>query len=449
MRGRPLRIRLTAAFASVVALVLLATGVLVFFEFARDLENRTDEELRDRQTAVVTLAQAGRPAASVVALSGEGYAQLYGPAGRVLASSRTLAGARLLTPADVRVAGQHPVFLTRPAPGSDDGARVRAFPIAGGNVAAIGEPLEDRESELRRLAILLGLTLPAALLLASLAGYQVARGALIPVERMRAQAASIGHGDLSQRLPAPGTHDELDRLAETLNDLLDRLEGALERERRIVGDASHELRTPIAVLRTRVDVALRGEQDQSRLRAALEDASRDAARLSRLADDLLVLARADQGQLPLRPQPLDVQDLLEEAIARHHTAAAEAGRRLVLGQLIDGGSVVLADPDRSAQALDNLIVNALHHGAGAVELIAVREGDHVALSVRDHGDGFPPEFLPRALERFSQAGGETAAGGSGLGLAIAAALVRAQGGEARAANIAGGGAVVTITLPLA
>jgi signal transduction histidine kinase len=447
MRGRPLRVRLTAAFASVVALVLALTGVLVFFEFSQDLVRRTDAELQDRQAAVVGLAEGGRTPADVIARSGEAYAQIYEQGGAVAASSRIVTGARLLTPPQVAAASRAPTIGTYPAPRSEDGARVRAFALGDGRVAAIGESLEDRESELKRLALLLGIALPAALLLASLAGYQVARAALAPVEEMRSRAASIGAGDLTQRLPEPGTRDELDRLAVTLNELLDRIGGALERERRIVGDASHELRTPISVLRTRVDVALRGRDDPARLRAALEAVGHDAERLSRLADDLLVLARADQGELPLRLEPLDVQDLLEATIARNGTAAAEAGRRLHISQTVDGGAVVLADPDRAAQVLDNLVMNALRYGDGPVELAASDAGGaQVALTVRDHGAGFPEAFLPRAFQRFSQAVDSTGEG-SGLGLAIVDALVRAQGGRARVANAPDGGAVATVTLP--
>jgi len=314
----------------------------------------------------------------------------------------------------------------------------------------IGESRDERERSLHRLAALLGLTLPGALLLASLAGYQVARGALAPVERMRTRAASIGHGDLSQRLPAPGTRDELDRLAETLNDLLDRLGSALERERRIVGDASHELRTPISVLRTRIDIALRGVQAPAALREALEGARDDATRLGRLADDLLVLARADQGQLRLRLAPLDVQDVLDGAHARHASAFAAAGRELVLRNAIPGGAVLLADADRVAQALDNLVVNALHYGAGAVEIGArLRVDTAVELSVRDHGPGFSAEYVAHAFERFSQADAAHGGPGSGLGLAIVEAIAHAHGGTASVADHADGGGVAAITLPLA
>ena len=448
---RPVRVRLTIAFASVIALVLLVTGVLIYVQFARDFDARVDAELIERQRAIAGLARGGRAADRVVALAGEDLAQIYDRRGALAASSRQLRGTRLLSNEDVGHARRRTIFVTvSRVAGTDDGARARAFAVASGRVAVIAESRDDRERGLNRLALLLALALPGALILASLAGYQVARGALAPVERMRTRAASIGHGDLSERLPEPGTLDELDRLAETLNDLLGRLASSLERERQIVGDASHELRTPISVLRTRIDVALRGEQDPAKLRAALEGARDDAGRLARLADDILVLARADQGQLPLRRDPLDVQDVLEQLQRRHRAAASGDDRRLVIANDIDGGAVVLADADRLAQMLDNLIVNALRYGEGDIEIrAAVHDAATVEISVRDHGPGFPVEFLPRAFDRFSQAGSSQGGEGSGLGLAIVEVIARAQGGTARASNHPDGGAVTTFTVPLA
>jgi two-component system OmpR family sensor kinase len=259
----------------------------------------------------------------------------------------------------------------------------------------------------------------------------VAGAALRPVERMRARAAAIGDAELGERLPEPGTGDELDRLAGTLNELLERRQQALEHERRVVSDASHELRTPISVLRTRLDVALRGPGDATSLREGLEGAQDDVGRLARLADDLLVLARADEGRLPLRAEPLDVQHLLEATVARHAADAAAAGRRLGAETEVEGGAVVLGDADRLAQVLDNLVVNALRHGAGAIAVVArpAPSGSAVKIVVRAAGPGFPPDFLPKAFDRFSQVvRGE----GSGLGLALVEAIVRAHGGSVAA-----------------
>jgi signal transduction histidine kinase len=448
-RPWPLRRRLTLAVTSVSALVLAATGGLVYGQFRQGLDERTDTELAERADALRALA-ASVPAGRVLGLSGEPLAQIYGPTGGLLETTGGLRGTRLLDPARARTATMTVVTAVRPVPRSDDGARVRAIPIAAGQAIAIAEPRDRREQELQQLATLLGIAFPGALLLSALIGYQVAGAALRPVERIRSRAALIGATDLGERLPEPGTRDELDRLTNTLNDLLDRLADALERQRRVVSDASHELRTPISVLRTRIDVALRGEPDPRRHHTALREARTDVQRLARLADDLLVLARADQGRLPLRLEPLDVQDVIEQAAGRHQPEAMAARRALSTAVEISGGAVVLADPDRLAQALDNLLVNALRYGAGAVSLRArPGEGHTVALVVSDDGSGFPTDLLPRAFERFAQGDQAARDAGSGLGLAIVEAIARGHGGTVGAANDPAGGARVTLRLPLA
>ncbi len=447
LSGRPLRVQLTAAFASVIAIVLAATGLLIYAKFSSDFDVRTDRELEEREATIERLAHEGRAPESIVSLAGEAYVQVYGASGVVLASSEKLQGGRLLSPATARRALSRAVVGDHPVPGDGEGARVRAFPIDGNRVAAIGEPLEERSEELGGLALLLGVALPAALLLASAAGYVVARSALRPVDRMRQQASTIGDGDLTQRLPVPGTRDELDRLAVTLNELLDRLAGALERERRMIGDASHELRTPISVLRTRIDVALRSPASEDELRGVLEATGRDARRLSRLADDLILLARADQGRLPLRPEPVELRTALEESAARITTAEASPPGAIVVLPSDGDGAVALADPDRLAQALDNLVINAVRYGAAPVEIDAAVDGDQLHIRVRDHGGGFPADFLPHALERFSQA--QLTGSGTGLGLAIVDAVMRAQGGGVRVENAEGGGALATLTIPAA
>lgn len=449
-RPWPLRRRLTLAVALVTALVLAATGGLVFGQFRQGLDARTDTELQERTAALRGLARSVSPE-RVLPLSGEPLAQVYARTGTVLATTRGLRGTRLLDVATARRALGEPLLRTvTPVVGTDDGARVRAVALTRTVTVAIAEPRDRREQELHQLATLLGIALPLALLLSALIGDQVARAALRPVERIRVQAARIGESDLGQRLPEPGTRDELDRLAGTMNALLGRLAGAVERERRIVGDASHELRTPIAVLRTRIDVALRGEPDPRRHHAALVEAQADVRRLAQLADDLLVLARADQGRLPLRLEPLDVQDLLEQAVERHLATAAAAGRAVVSSVEIEGGAVLLGDPDRLAQVLDNLIVNALRHGAGSITLRArAAAGDAVALEVHDEGPGFATELLLRAFERFAQSDDAEGGAGSGLGLAIVETIAQAHGGTATAANDPDGGAAVGVRIPLA
>jgi two-component system OmpR family sensor kinase len=218
-------------------------------------------------------------------------------------------------------------------------------------------------------------------------------------------------------------------------------------EWQLVSEASHELRTPLTALRTEVELALLGNRDASELRAALQSAAGEIRRLCRLADDMLVLARADHGRLPLRARPLEPRALLEAAAARARAAAWARGRQIVVRDMVPG-SWLLGDPDRAAQALDNLVSNALQYGGGTIMLAACDDGELLGLHVADQGSGFAEDIAARAFQRFAR--GERAGGpGSGLGLSLVAAIAIAHRGVATIGNLPEGGADACIALPRA
>jgi two-component system OmpR family sensor kinase len=237
-------------------------------------------------------------------------------------------------------------------------------------------------------------------------------------------------------LPLPPVDDEIARLGTTLNTMLGRLETALARERRFVSDASHELRTPLATLRTELELALRRKRPPEELEAALQSAAEETERLSRLAEDLLVLARADHGSLPVRRERLPAAELLTAVRERYGHQAAEAGRPLEIRA--DDQLELHVDRLRAEQALGNLVENALRHGRGRILLLARRRDGWVELHVRDEGAGFPPDFIDHAFDRFTRADPARQGPGAGLGLAIVDVIARAHGGSARAANHHGG-----------
>jgi two-component system, OmpR family, sensor kinase len=451
-RRLPIRVRLTLAFAGVLTAVVVAGGVVLYSEFERDLDEQIDRDLNTRLADVAALVSDEQDPQGALAGSGVGIAQIYGDGGRLLASTPPVASGRLLTAAEVRRAEREELQVDR-ADTPTGAARLRAGADRSGDgrtlVVAVGEELARRDGALERLRELLFIGGPLALLLATYAGYQVARAALRPVDRMRVRAERITERHTAERLPVPSTSDEIEALGHTLNDLLGRLDAALVRERRLLSDASHELRTPLAVLRTEVQLALKGDRDPAELRGALESAGQEAERLSRLADDLLVLARADQGRLPIRGEPLDAGELLDSAARRAAGAADAAGRSVVSDSDSGPGAVLFADPDRTAQALDNLVANALAHGDGLVKLEARRAAGRVELHVTDQGEGFPDELLERAFDRFSRGVSARSGEGTGLGLAIVAAIADAHGGDVGARSPPGGGADVWISLPAA
>jgi two-component system OmpR family sensor kinase len=444
----PIRVRLTIAFAGVMAAVLGAAGVFLYEQYVSDLDAQIDAALHVQADGVEALVDAGGTGA--VASSGAPLVQLYAADGRLLASTRDADGGRLLTVAEAARAAQAPIVIDRRTLASET-ARVRAVPAPRRQLAiAVGTSLSLRDHELSRLRTLLLIAGPLALLLASLAGHELARAALRPVDRMRARSARITERQLSERLPVPESADEIGALGTTLNAMLDRVEAAVARERRLVSDASHELRTPLTTLRAEVDLALMGDREPAELRAALESAAEEARRMSGLADDLLVLARADQGRLPLNPKPMAASDLLDAAAGRARAAADIHGWSIVVRDEVPGGATVRADPDRTAQALDNLITNALRYGEGTITLTARADGELVELHVTDEGEGFPDDLLGHAFERFGR-GSEARASepGSGLGLALAEAVAVSHGGHAQARNRPEGGADVWIALPRA
>jgi signal transduction histidine kinase len=228
--------------------------------------------------------------------------------------------------------------------------------------------------------------------------------------------------------------------------MLGRLQAALERERSFVADASHELRTPLALLKTEIELSLDEPQSIEALQAALRSAGEETDRLSQLAEDLLLLAQADGKALPIRRAEIVVADMLTAVATRYQRRASDAGRAIDVDA--PARLVVLADRLRVEQALANLVDNALRHGAGTIRLTAAEASDRIEVRVRDEGNGFPAEFLDQAFERFSRPDQARSRGGAGLGLAIVTAIMDAHGGSATAANQAGGGAAVTLTLPL-
>lgn len=301
--------------------------------------------------------------------------------------------------------------------------------------------------------------------------YALAGAALSPVERLRRQVASISAAGTVAGVEVPATRDEIAALAVTMNDVLGRLQRALARQRAFVSDASHELRTPLAVLRGELELAGRPGRGRDELAAAVEAADAEAARLARITDSLLLLARSDEDRLVMRPEPVAVAGLLR-------ACAAAAGSRLagtgtVIRADVQAGLRANMDPGRMRAAIDNLVDNALRfappgsaivlsarvqpgdaagnshdagerHGAGDS-----RGGDMLCVEVSDDGPGFPAAFLPHAFERFRRPDGGRSRddGGSGLGLAIVHAIAVAHGGTVTAANKAGGGAVVRVIIP--
>jgi two-component system, OmpR family, sensor kinase len=427
----PLRIRLTLAFAGAAAVLLAGIGTFIFLRVKSGLDDELDHSLRLRASELAERSR--KPDQLRAALDAAGQpAQLMTMDGRVLASVRVKGAKPLIGPVHLAAARRREVRFER-----EENTRILARPASATTIVAVAASMRQRERTLETLSGVLLVGLPIALLLASAAGYAVAAGALRPVDRMRRQAARISGATPGARLPLPTSEDELRRLGETLNDMLARLGAAAEQEREFVSTASHELRTPLAILKAEIEVALHPEATPDEWHFALVSAGEETDRLARLAEDLLLIARGEEGASTAEHEEIALHDLVRRVAGRFD---------LKLDVAIDPDLRVCAQPLALERALTNLIDNARRYGAEPVEIVTHARDEWVELHVIDHGKGFASEYLPRAFERFSRPAGARR-GGAGLGLALVEAVAHAHGGETGAAN-ASRGTDVWLTLPL-
>jgi two-component system OmpR family sensor kinase len=449
----PIKARLTVAFAASMAVVLGGLGVFVYQRTGSDLLDTINAGLRSRAELLATDIQHRGPALANVQPtlieSDEVFAQIADASGRIVQSSSLISGQRLLPAAAVRsaAAAGKAGYADRRLAGVDGEARVLAVPVMTGRgrfVVMVGAALADRQEELAGLAKAIALAAAAAICLISLGAWLAVTGALRPVERMRRQAAAISAWDPGRRLPVSAGKDELALLGGTLNQMLERIDESVDRERRLVDRASHELRTPLAIQRMDLDLAASGPQTVAELRAALDSVSQENTHLTRLTEDLLVLARARRGRLPIRRADTSLAELLAEAQRRAEMVAGARARV----SFAAADAHVRVDPVWFGQAIGNLIDNAVRHTppGGEVAVRADRRDGMLVLTVDDAGPGFAEAFLGGAFTPFAQtaAGPERGRQSAGLGLAVVQTIANAHGGRAWAENLPGGGARVTI-----
>lgn len=459
-----LRARIALLVAIAVAGLTAAGGFAFLHQLQVGLDASLDRALQARADALIQrLGPDGQADFQDSGKTGllppaEALAQVIGARGALLDSSEGARGRALLAPAQLAQARARP-FATTSAISDGTSVRLLAVPVRGSGtpptvvVVGTSRSLSLQAVDRVREGLLIGGLI--ALALGGTGAWLLAGSALRPVERMRREAALISAVDTTARLAVPNTKDEVARLGETMNGLLERLQRAISQQRNFVADAGHELRTPLTVLRTELDLAARAGRSPEYLHAAVRRSSDEADRLIRLAEDLLLLAREDNPDALLMRGPVRLGEVVQEAILAAKARADAAGVQIVEP---DGSHVVLsADRDRLRQVIDNLLDNALRFAPPAstvtVRLAQADESKSVRLEVLDHGPGFPTEFLPHAFERFRRAdesrqSGSVGGAGTGLGLAIVASLVHAHGGTVTASNRAAGGAWVSVELPI-
>ena len=447
-----IRLRVAAVFTLILAVAFALGSWLLASQLRGVVLASVDTGLTIQLNQASTLlgpTGPARPPSPTLVIPGDYLIQLIDPAGRVRRAGPEAPTTPLLAPSQQRAARHGRITLNTTIDG--DPERVMAQPVSGrpGWIAVAAASLEAADGTVS--ALVARLAIGGAIFVAGggVGAYLLARAALAPAERLRREAAALSEQDPAARLRVPATRDEIAALAGTMNDLLGRLHGALARQRALVADASHELRTPFAVLSGELELAARPGRSQAELAEAVANAAEEAARLSRITDDLLTLASSDERQLDIRADPADVGRLLARSVEQARRRAADGGVSLQLDA--PSGLTALVDADRIRQAADNLIDNAVRFApAGSqIDVYAAGAGSDLTITVADAGPGFPAGFLPHAFERFSRPddGRARADGGAGLGLAIVDAIARAHGGTATASNRPGGGAIVQLLLP--
>jgi heavy metal sensor kinase len=456
------RTRLTLWYAGVLALSLIAFALVIYYAAGNIFHERQDESLRSTAQTVASayveefaeahsLTKAGEIVLQEITFPNR-YVQLTDNSGQPIAASANLSGSSIVIPTRVLAEARARGFSNATV----NGLRVTVVPLSSDQTfgyAAVAEPLsvvEDGLSELRR-DLFAGVSL--VLLLASAGGYFLARKSLAPIASMNSQTQRISAENHSARLDVTNSRDELGRLATTINDLLARLENSFKEQQRFIADASHELRTPLAVLRGETEVALGKTRTIEEYQQSLSLIQDEAERLSRIVEDLFILARQPiNTRAALNKEWVSLNDAVRDCARAAQVLAVRKGVRLKLEK--DSPSIALnGDEELIRRLILNLLDNAVKYtpAGGEISLALGRQNGSAEIVVRDTGIGIPEAAQPRVFDRFYRVdkARARAMGGAGLGLSIAQWIVEAHGGAITIASTPGQGSTFTVMLPTA
>lgn len=457
MRNVSIRWRMTVWNTIAFAIVLVAFGILVYSLLRQTHYDQIDRALTMRYRELTNddrVTNSPDPAARFqhwVAKFGK-HVEISGVVrdddGKTIAQSEDLAH---LPPIDVTPA-------PTPQPRFDslvlsDGERMRRLtavvPMSGGayTLMLLAE-LEHIDEELGLVMKTLLITIPLTLILAASLAYFLAYKALAPVEHLRQLTGEITAARLDRRLPVHNASDELGLLAQTINSMIARLERSFDEVRRFTADASHELRTPIAVIRSEAELGADSARDHQNARRRFESILEECNRLAMMTAQLLTLSREDAGVVQGRQTQVPLAPLLLEAVKSLRPLANAKHQELTTH--VDCEAEVVADPDRLRQVFHNLLDNAIKYTPeeGGIQVTLARRDSHAVVTVEDRGTGIPPEHLPRIFDRFYRVNkGSNAGDGSGLGLSIVQSVVTAMGGQVEVKSTVGEGSIFRVQIP--
>jgi len=455
------RTRLTLWYASVLALSLIAFALVIYYAAGKIFHERQDESLRSTAQTVASayveefgeahsLAKAGQIVLSEITFPNR-YVQLNDNEGKPIASSANLAGSTVAIPSSVFADAREKSFSYATV----NGLRVAVIPLSSDQTpgyAAVAEPLSAIEDGLREVRRDLFAGVPLVLFLASVGGYFLARKSLAPIASMNSQTQQISAQNLSARLDVTESRDELGRLGTTINDLLARLENSFKEQQRFIADASHELRTPLAVLRGETEVALGKVRTVEEYQQSLSLIQDEAERLSRIVEDLFILAREPvDTRAVLHKERVSLNDAVKDCARAAQVLAIRKGVRLSLEN--DSPSILVnGDEELIKRMILNLLDNAVKYtpAGGEVSLELSQENGNAEIVVRDTGIGIPDSAQPRVFDRFFRVDKARARtiGGAGLGLSIAQWIAEVHSGSIALTSTPNHGSTFTVVLPV-
>ncbi len=456
----PIRVRLTAWYVLVLALVIAAICVFVVTRLRSDLTSEVDRSLgsaadqiargyrEDGAIEFPDLARSVLPGGA-----GRAGAQIIDARGDIIVFEGFTADEPLIDAARVaRARAGERIGLSDRFGEADFHMRVVAVAVPGrpqGEVLVVAGPLDEVDRSVHRVLILLLVSGTAALGVVAFGGWWIARKALRPVELMTRQADRIGIADLSERIPEPPTRDELGHLARTLNAMLNRLQDGVAARERLIADASHELRAPLTAMRAELEVSLRYDTLDDDARGVLASARDEVVSMGQTVENLLTLARIDEGHLELLVTDEDLHDVAETVVGGFHALARTAG----VTASVAGDSVRMpVDRHRIEQVVSNLVDNAVRVSprGGVVGVTAWQTTDEAGVTVTDDGPGVPADARERIFERFAREDpARERSGGAGLGLSICREIVRAHGGRIHVEPRIPRGSAFVVSLPRA
>jgi signal transduction histidine kinase len=457
---KTLRVRFALWTAGLLLGALVIFGIFVYVSMSRSLATAVDETLH--LTAMQLLAEVEVDDGTLIVkenpLEDAEFAQLREqgmsmrvlyPAGQPVAAFGPYQDLPV-SPVDLSVTDPSGAFTTVTHPGTQDPVRVYTTPISLGNqvfgILQVVQNLEDVRSTLNLLLINLLIGGPLIVILAGGGGYFLAARALAPIDKITRTARHISAHDLSTRLNLPQTEDEVGRLGDTFDSMMDRLEEAFQRERQFTADASHELRTPMSAMQTIIGSIVARQRTPAEYEQALFDLGREAEQMRILTEGLLQLARNDFSTQHVKLECVDVSTLLRDVVDSLLPLAEEKG--LQITDNIPDGLSVMGDSDGLIRLFVNLLDNAIKYTEqGSITVSAKSLANQVLeISIRDTGVGIAAEHLPYIFNRFYRVDESRSTEGIGLGLAIALDIARAHGGNISVESEVGRGTIFVVQL---